>query len=82
MANPLDEFKLSKEDLSSITPANQKLIAEMEKSVLEFLKFQMKQQQLIESKKQKVMSVIDKGIKNADPKVKMVAANLYGQVSN
>lgn len=79
--NPLGDVQLSKEEMQDISPANKKLMADLEKRTLEFLNFQMRLQRQIDTKKQQLTNQINKGINNPDPKVKMFAAGLYNQIN-
>lgn len=79
--NPLSDIQLSKEELQEVTPANKKLMADLEKRTLDFLNFQMRLQRQIDQKKQQLITQINKGTNNPDPKVKMFAASLYNQIN-
>ena len=76
-----DEIRMSKEDMASVSVADQKLMADMEKRTLEFLNYQMRLERQIDAKKQQLINNINKGLRHPDPKVKMYAANLYNQIN-
>lgn len=79
--NPLSDIQLSKEELQEVSPANKKLMADLEKRTLEFINFQMRLQKQIDQKKNQLITQINKGTSNTDPKVKMFAASLYNQIT-
>lgn len=79
--NPLSDIQLSKEELQEVSPANKKLMADLEKRTLEFINFQMRLQKQIDQKKNQLITQINKGTSNPDPKVKMFAASLYNQIT-
>lgn len=82
MANKqLDDIRLPKEELSSISPANQKLMSDLERGAMEYFNHKMRLEKQIEAKKQQYISKLNKGLNNSDPKVKMFAANLYNQIN-